>query len=219
MNQYINRCLKTCLLVFLYGYHSAYAGIWHVGVEAQQIYLTFKPTDINALNGLGTSYTQNADGQGIAGAIDYETQLYQALWLSLQGTLSYDNAIWSQNNSEASYQADIAWRYGFSMLPELRLNKKYTIFVELGIEEGLAKRDKDSEVLGTYKNSQWLVGGTLGAGMRYDMNDRLGLFVSYRFTQFQNYEFYVQGEDQAIIQVVKDHPYSSVASLGLSIAI
>jgi opacity protein-like surface antigen len=217
MVKHLNRMIM--MMLWLGSQHVA-AGLWHVGLEAQQVNLTFTPGYINTLDATGYGFTGHAGGQGIAAAADYETQLYQSLWLSFQGSVSYDNAIWSARTGiDSLNNADIAWRYGFSLLPEFRLNKKYTLFTEFGIEEGLSKLDRDSEILGTFQNEQWLTGGTIGAGVRYDVDDRWGLFLSYRFTQFQHYQFYVQDEDNSISQVVQDRPYSSITSLGFTVVI
>ncbi len=193
-----------------------FADAWHAALEVQEVYLTFKPRYISTVDQASSRFTDPSSGQGVALSADYTWDLPHSFGVAVQAMASYDNAEWHLTTDEpADLTYGMPWRYGASVLPEYRFNNKWAGFIELGIEQGRVEQEKESDTASTYNHSQWVTGGTVGGGLRYDANDRVGMFVSYRYTQFQSYQFFSQLANDAVPEIIQDSPYSSIVSLGI----
>ena len=196
---------------------AASSGSWHAGLEVQQVDLTFKPRYTPTNGQSSQQFTDRASGQGLAVSGDYMIDLADSFGLAIQIMASYDNAEWALRTDEvATLKYGMPWRYGASLLPEWRFKKKLAAFIEFGVEQGRVEQEKESEVASTYSNTQWVTGAVVGGGLRYDPTEALGVFLSYRFTQFQRYRFFSRLSNGTIPEIIQDAPYSGIISFGFS---
>ncbi|NCC49957.1 MAG: porin family protein [Spartobacteria bacterium] len=197
----------------------AFASGWYVGAEAGTVTHTFKVHYEYLQGGTPDEYTDRASGT-MAGLIGgYRFTLAERIFLSLQGRVSADDAEWTLTTDEPaklSYSLPVA--YSASLLPEIRLFDKLSLFGEIGVGQGRIEMSKSSTQASRYDETEWANAYSFGGGLQYRFNATWRLFALYRYTSYEKVSFDSRLPDGTRWESIDGDTTTDFYAVGLSIA-
>lgn len=158
---------------------------WYLGAEAGYVEHTFKVHYAYTFNETQDDYKDPA--YGVMGSLvgGYRFPVMEKVSLALQGRVTTDNAEWTLTTDEpAELTYGMPWAYSASLLPEVKLLEKLSLFGELGIGQGYFHQKKTSPVSSRYDAKEWAPAYSFGGGVRYTLCKQWQAFIQYRYTTY-----------------------------------
>ena len=199
--------------------NAAMAGTWYAGADVSDIKIKFEPQYAFANGRPDSSFTDWAYGEEVGVLGGYKIKLCHAADLAIQGRFAANNAEWTLSTDEpAELKYEMPYAYSIGLVPSCRIVKNLSVFAELAVGEGKISQEKSTPAFdSSYDFNDWVGGYTVGGGLKYKVNPRIGVFAIYRFVNYDSYTFESHLPDGSVAEIISDSPSSYSVSAGVTV--
>lgn len=115
-----------------------------------------------------------------------------------------------------------SFKYGIPNVLALRVTPswvfadRWRLFADFGLARGQVKEGKTSPVGSSYQFNDWVNASLVGAGISYDVNDKVSLGLSWRRLQFDSLGYQSHLPNGTQWESIVDEPVNTITSLVLT---